>query len=182
MKTVDDILNGILEVEGEAYTDDPADNGGPTKWGWTKKALRDMGWFGDVRSLDRQTAFDLYYRRFVTNSGFEPIAALSNKIMAELVDTAVNMGESWAGNFLQTSLNALNNEQKIYPDIVVDGKVGPNTIKVLKKYLDYRGDGGEVVMLRALNCLQGARYLSIAETSPKNERFVYGWLDNRVAV
>jgi lysozyme family protein len=182
MKTVDDILNGVLDVEGGAYTDDPADSGGPTKWGWTKKALRDMGWFGDVRDLDRATAFDLYYRRFVSNSGFEPIAALSSKILAELVDTAVNMGEGTAGGFLQTSLNALNDGGKIYPDIVVDGKVGANTIKALKKYLDYRNDEGEVVMLRALNCLQGARFISLAEVAPKNERFVYGWLNNRVVI
>jgi len=182
MKTVDDIINEVLITEGEKYTDDPLDSGGPTKWGWTKKALRAMGWFGDVRTLDRQTAFDLYYRRFVSNSGFEPIAALSNRILAELVDTAVNMGETWASRFLQTSLNALNDGSRIYPDIVVDGKVGPNTVKALKKYLDYRSDEGEVVILRALNCLQGARYLELAETSPKNERFVYGWLKNRVLV
>lgn len=182
MKTVDDIINGVLDIEGEKYTDDPADSGGPTKWGWTKKALRDMGWFGDVRNLDRQTAFDLYYRRFVVNSGFEPIEVMSSKIFAELVDTAVNMGESWAGRFLQTSLNALNDSARVYPDIVVDGKVGPNTTKALKKYLDYRNDEGEVVLLRALNCLQGARYLELAEVAPKNERFVYGWLNNRVVI
>lgn len=182
MKTVDDILNGVLDLEGEKYTDDPADSGGPTKWGWTKKALRDMGWFGDVKTLDRQTAFDLYYRRFVTNSGYEPIAALSDKILAELVDTAVNMGEPWSGRFLQTSLNALNDSARIYPDIVVDGKVGPNTVKVLKKYLDYRNDEGETVLLKALNCLQGARYLELAEVASKNERFVYGWLNARVAI
>lgn len=182
MKTVDDIINQILIVEGEKYTDDPADSGGPTKWGWTKKALRDMGWFGDVRSLDRATAFDLYYKRFVINSGYESIMPLSTKITAELVDTAVNMGEGYAGRFLQTSLNALNDGAKIYPDIVVDGKVGPNTVKVLKKYLDYRDDEGEEVMLKALNCLQGARYLELAEVAPKNERFVYGWLNSRVIV
>lgn len=182
MRSIDDIINDILKTEGEKYTDDPADSGGPTKWGWTKKALRDMGWFGDVRSLDRQTAFDLYYRRFVVNSGYEPIGPLSMKILCEMMDTAVNMGEYWAGRFLQGSLNALNDEQKIYPDIVVDGKIGPNTIKALKKFLDYRNDEGEVVMLRALNCLQGARYLGLAETMPKNERFVYGWLNNRVVV
>ena len=182
MRSIDDIINDILKVEGEKYTDDPADSGGPTKWGWTKKALRDMGWFGDVRNLDRETAFDLYYRRFVVNSGFEPIGVMSMKILCEMMDTAVNMGESWAGRFLQSSLNALNDGSKIYPDIMVDGKVGPNTIKVLKKYLDYRDDEGEIVLLRALNCLQGARYLELAEVAPKNERFVYGWLNNRVVI
>lgn len=180
--TVDDIINKVLDIEGSSYTDDPKDSGGPTKWGWTKKALRDIGWFGDVRNLDRATAFDLYYRRFVSNSGFELIMPLSPKIVAELVDTAVNMGESWAGRFLQRALNALNDEQKVYPDIVVDGKVGANTVKVLKKYLDYRNDEGEIVMLRCLNGMQLSRYAELAELAPKNERFFYGWVANRVVM
>lgn len=180
--TVDDIINDVLKAEGEAYTNDPKDSGGETKWGWTRKALRDMGWFGSVKDLDRPTAFDLYYRRFVVNSGYEPIMVLSAKIVAELVDTSVNMGEFYAGKFLQRSLNALNDEQKIYPDMVVDGKVGPNTVKTLKKYLDYRGDAGEAVMLCCLNGMQLSRYAELAELAPKNERFFFGWVSNRVVI
>lgn len=179
---VDDIINEVLRIEGESYTNDPKDSGGETKWGWTRKALRDMGWFGAVKDLDRPTAFDLYYKRFVINSGFEAIMVHSSKIVAELVDTSVNMGEAWAGRFLQRALNALNNEQKVYPDIIVDGRVGPNTVKTLKKFLDFRGDEGEMVMLRCLNGMQLSRYAELAELAPKNERFFYGWVLNRVVV
>lgn len=180
--TVDDIINGVLDREGSAYTNDPKDSGGETKWGWTRSALRDMGWFGAVKDLDRATAFDLYYRRFVVKSGYEPLLAISAKVAAEMVDTAVNMGEGWAGRFLQRSLNALNDEQRIYPDIMVDGKVGAATVRTLRKFLDYRGDAGEIVMLRCLNGMQLARYAELAEVAPKNERFFYGWVLNRVVV
>jgi len=182
VRTVNDIINEVLEVEGEQYTDDPADSGGPTKWGWTEKALREMGWMGEVRDLDRETAFNLYYRRFIVKSGYQGILTVCPRVAAELVDTAVNMGESHAGRFLQMALNALNDGEKHYPDIAEDGVVGRTTQKTLEKYLDARGYGGEVVLLRALNCLQGARYIELSIKYPKNERFAYGWLLNRVIV
>ena len=182
MKTVHEIIEHTLKVEGEKYTNDPKDSGGPTKWGWTEKALRDMGWNGDVRNLDRATAYDLYYARFVVNSGYQPIMALSAQIVAELVDTAVNMGEARAGRFLQMCLNAFNNEQKLYPDITEDGIVGKRTVATLQTYLKHRGSEGELVMLRALNSLQGAYYLELSRSRPKDERFVYGWILNRVVI
>jgi hypothetical protein len=35
-------------------------------------------------------------------------------------------------------------------------------------------------MLRALNALQGARYIDIAEGRPSQEAFTYGWFLHRV--
>lgn len=179
MRTVDDIINEIIRVEG-GYSNDPADSGGETNFGWTRKALREMGWFGAVRDLDKSTAYDLYYRRFITNSGYEPLMAQSTSIVAELVDTSVNMGEVTATKFLQRALNALNDGARVYPDIAVDGICGNATARTLAKYLQYRGAEGEVVLLRCLNCMQGARYAELAELAPKNERFFYGWMLNRV--
>jgi hypothetical protein len=40
--------------------------------------------------------------------------------------------------------------------------------------------GGETVLLRALEALQGERYLRLAEKRPANEAFLYGWLANRI--
>ena len=39
---------------------------------------------------------------------------------------------------------------------------------------------GEQVLLRALNCSQGARYLELAEGREANEDFLYGWVKERV--
>lgn len=179
--TIKQILDDLIVREG-GYVNDPKDSGGETKYGWTRKALREMGWFGAVKDLDKQAAFDLYYRRFITLSGYKQIIDISEAVGEELVDTAVNMGEVWAGKFLQWSLNALNNEAKMYPDIVDDGVVGPATARTFKRYMVLRGAEGEVVMLRALNCFQGARYMELAQKYPKNERFAYGWLRSRVVI
>lgn len=181
MKSIAEIINGIIDVEG-GYSNDPADPGGETKYGWTKKALRAEGWHGNVVDLTKEEAFDLYYRRFVVRSGYREVLFVSDAIGAELVDTAVNMGEYWAGMFLQQSLNAFNNEEKIYPDIAEDGIVGRNTVKALEKFLAYRGPEGEKTILKALNILQGARYIELSSKYPKNERYVYGWIKNRVEI
>lgn len=182
MKSIAEILNGILDIEGGEYTNDPADSGGETKWGWTKKALIGMGWDGDVEDLTRQEAFDLFYRRFVINSGYREVLFVSDDIGAELVDTAVNMGEGTAGTFLQMALNSFNDGEKKYPDIKEDGVVGRNTVKALEKFLSHRGKEGEQVLLVALNCLQGAKYIELCRKYPKNERFVYGWILQRVSI
>lgn len=83
--------------------------------------------------------------------------------------------------WLQRWLNAFNHEGKRYPDIHVDGNIGPKTITALEHYLDWRGQEGEVILVKALNCSQGAYYLNVAEKNYNNEQFIYGWLKNRVA-
>jgi lysozyme family protein len=82
---------------------------------------------------------------------------------------------------LQRSLNALNGQGKYYADIAVDADVGPASIAALKAYLTKRGPEGEAVMLKALNCLQGDRYIELSEKRPANEDFLFGWLRTRVA-
>jgi lysozyme family protein len=182
MKSVADIINGILRIETGKYTNDPLDSGGETKWGWTKKSLRAAGWMGEVENLTRTEAFDLYYAKFVMEPGYYDVMMVSDDVGAELVDTAVNMGEYYAGKFLQMCLNAFNDGGYRYPDIAEDGKVGRNTIKALSAFLDHRGAEGERTLLAAMNCLQGARYLELSQNYPKNERFVYGWITHRVKI
>ena len=50
----------------------------------------------------------------------------------------------------------------------------------LQRALTALNRGGETVMLRALEALQGERYLRLAEKRPANEAFLYGWLANRI--
>ena len=87
------------------------------------------------------------------------------------------MGIGRAAEFLQRSLNALNNQGKLYADLVVDRDLGPSTLYALGAFMKHRE---EVVLYRALNCLQGAFYIELSERRQKDERFVYGWLLNRV--
>jgi lysozyme family protein len=86
-----------------------------------------------------------------------------------------------ATTFLQRALTALNRNAKDYPDLTPDGRVGPRTLAALETYLEKRGKRcGETVLLRALEALQGERYLRLAERRPANEAFLYGWLANRI--
>ena len=92
------------------------------------------------------------------------------------------MGQGVAGRFLQRALNGFNLFATIYPDLTEDGIIGSGTISALAAYLKHRGRLGETVLVRALNCLQGAQYFAIAQNRPKDEEFVYGWMLNRVVV
>lgn len=179
--TIQTIIQEIIKVEG-GYVNDSSDSGGETCLGITVATARTAGYKGNMKDLSQQQAYDIYYNQYVVAPGFDKVLTLSERIAAELVDTGVNMGVSTAGKFLQQSLNALNDQATQYPDLVVDGGVGKASISALQAFLAKRGADGEGVMLRALNALQGARYISIAEASPKNERFVYGWLKNRVSL
>lgn len=91
------------------------------------------------------------------------------------------MGPGVAATFLQRALTALNRNGKDYPDLVPDGRLGPITLAALDTFLEVRGAiAGETVLLRALEALQGERYLRLAEKRPANEAFLYGWLANRI--
>ncbi len=175
------LINDLIAREGE-YVDNPADKGGKTRWGITEAVARANGYKGDMRHLPRGLAEALYIRRYVIEPGFNKVLELSQLIAEEMVDTGVNMGTSLPGPWLQRVLNALNQEARTFPDLVVDGQLGPATIGALRTVLKQRGKDGETVVMRALNCLQGARYLEITEAREKNEAFYFGWLLNRVEV
>ncbi|EFK8697972.1 hypothetical protein EGX65_27160, partial [Escherichia coli] len=113
---------------------------------------------------------------------FDQVATLSPDIAAELCDTGVNMGPTVASRMLQRWLNVFNQQGKLYPDMDTDGRIGPRTINALRAYLQKRGKDGELVLVKALNCTQGDRYLELAEKREANESFVYGWMKERVAV
>ena len=82
--------------------------------------------------------------------------------------------------WLQRWLNALNREERSYQDIKTDGKIGPRTLAALKHFLTLRGKQGEEVLVKALNCSQGAYYLDITEKNRQNEEFIFGWMKARV--
>lgn len=175
------IIEGIIEREG-GFVDNPDDRGGATCYGITEAVARANGYHGAMRHFPRPLAVKIYENQYYKGPGFDLLAPISESITEEIVDTGVNMGTTVAGQFLQRALNALNRKGADYPDLVVDGKVGPATAGALKAFLDLRGKEGEVVMLTALNCLQGARYVELAERREQNETFLFGWLRHRVLI
>jgi lysozyme family protein len=178
--SVDQLIDAVLEREG-GYVDHPADRGGPTRYGITDAVARAHGYAGAMRQLPRNEAALIYRRIYWLRPKLDQIAQRTQTIAAELFDTGVNMGPSVAVTFLQRALTALNRNAKDYPDLTPDGRIGTQTLRALDAFMRVRGrQGGQTVLLRALEALQGERYLRLAERRPANEAFLYGWLANRL--
>ncbi|HCX5186890.1 TPA: glycoside hydrolase family 108 protein [Escherichia coli] len=179
--TKDDIFNAILGKEG-GYVNHPDDRGKATKWGITEVTARAHNYTDDMRDLTREQALAILEADYWYGPRFDQVAAVSPVIAAELCDTGVNMGPSVQVKWFQRWLNVFNNQQQFYPDLIADGQIGPRSISALKSFLAKRGSEGEAVLLRAMNCSQGQRYLELAELRPANESFAYGWIRERVSL
>jgi lysozyme family protein len=179
---IDFEINKVLDIEGEEYTDDPDDRGGPTKWGWTEHEARAFGYTGDMRDLAKDKAHEMFFIRYWIQPKFNLVAELSTEIAAELFDTGVNMGQGTGVKFLQRALNVMNLGGKEFPDIAIDGGIGKMTLYCLKTFLAKRGRDGEETLLHMLNAQQSVKYMEIAENNASQEKFEYGWQLNRVTM
>lgn len=178
--SLDGLIDGLIDREG-GYVNHPADKGGPTCFGITEAVARAHGYAGAMCDLPRGEAAGIYRRLYWLRPRFDQVAKRASRIAAELFDTGVNMGPAVATTFLQRALTALNRNAKDYADLTPDGRIGPLTLHALDAFLATRGKkSGEIVLLRALEALQGERYLRLAERRPANEAFLYGWLANRI--
>lgn len=172
----------LILVE-RGYSNVPGDSGGPTRWGITELVARANGYRGPMSELPLETAKGIYYTQWWGLLNLDAVSEISTAVAEEIFDTAVNCGPGIAGKFLQQVLNVLNREERDYQDVRKDGLIGPLTVMALRGYFAKRGDqGGELVLLKALNGLQCARYIEIAEGRKKDERFTFGWLKERVKI
>jgi lysozyme family protein len=92
-------------------------------------------------------------------------------IANEMFDTGVNMGIGRAAKFLQECLNYLNRNGSLFDDLVVDGDVGPATMRALGKISESDMD----ILLTMLNVCQGRHYMEYMKKSPTQEKYARGW-------
>lgn len=174
------VINKIIELEG-GYVNDKDDSGGATKYGITEYLAKKHGYKGSMRDLPKSLAFEIYKNRYWRLMMLDDIETIAGEVIVEeLVEIAINMGVCQSNLFLQRSLNVLNNREKHYQDLKVDGYVGNATLSALKSFISKRGVQGESVLFNMLNCLQGAFYVDLAERREKDEKFIYGWFSNRI--
>lgn len=183
-----------------SYSNDPRDLGGETwrgisrnnhpDWeGWAivdeirknagEKFIQALHADDELKELEMQFYADEFWNKLLCGE-------FDHAISAELFDTAVNQGHKTAGRYLQEALNMLNNNQKHYPDIDVDGKPGAKTLAAYKSYMatavSIPGRSYEKnirTLLKCLNGLQFAQYAAIVKKTPAQEVYFYGWI-NRV--
>ena len=178
-----------MQFEG-GYANDPDDKGGETYRGVARKFHAAWpGWkivdelkakspqnFSD--ELDRHVELQVLVKAFYRETFWRAIAGeqLADQHLAnELFDTGVNQGSATAIKYLQESLNLLNRNQKNYPDIEVDGKMGEQTLATLSKLLELE-KGRSDALLKLLNLFQGFRYVDRARQDPTQRKFIRGWL------
>jgi lysozyme family protein len=101
-------INRVLGAEG-GYANNPADPGGETNWGISKRSYPKC----DIKGLTREVAVELYHRDFWVPAGCE---ALPLGIASQLLDFAVNSGIRVAVCALQRAVGVAD-----------DGVVGPHT-------------------------------------------------------
>lgn len=172
-------LKHTLGIEG-GYSNDKRDSGGETAFGITKAVAMANGYSDPMALMPASVARAIYRSQYWDLLRGDAIDALSPAIAQEMFDTGINCGIAVAGRQLQRALNALNREQRDYPDVTVDGVLGPRSVHALHEFLRVRSGDGERVLLAALNALQGAYYIDLAERRSKDEDYVFGWLLNRV--
>jgi len=124
MKPVDDIITEILQREGwPAYTNAPADRGGPTKGGITLKSWQEYAWSvgtplptaADLQAVTELEARAFYRQRYYYDPQFYRIE--DPHLLELVVDAGVHHGPRHAAKWLQYAA-----------DVKQDGAIGDITI------------------------------------------------------
>ena len=173
---------GNLEA---GYVNDPDDSGKETNHGITVATARAHGYTGDMKDLTEDQSMDIAKVAYWDIMRLDDVEAISASVADEMFDTGFLCGISEAGIFLQRALNLFNRGDlpaPVYAELVEDGIMGMTTVHSLKLYMDYRGADGETVMLRCLNCQEGAYFMELCRKYSKDEKFVFGWYLNRVTI
>jgi lysozyme family protein len=152
------VTKTIRSEGGDQITDDPADPGGLTRFGISKRAHPEV----DPRNLSLESAKAIYRRDY-----WDPCDGdlIQSQIVAELVfDAAVNMGPAQAVKLVQIAIG-------LEPTGVMDGAL-----------LDALNQSEEKEFAAAFILAKIARYLALVKKNRKLEKFFYGWVRRTLEV
>ena len=175
-----------MKVEG-GYANDPDDRGGETYRGIARTFHPDWaGWeridqykSADLfpRVLDADHALKGLVRDFYKDKFWRRVGChlIENQEVANfLFDFSVHSGTEVPVEHLQRALNALNRREKYWVDILVVGKMGPQTRKALASYQAW-----ETIypLKKVLSGLRTAYYVTVVERRVLSEKYLHGWLN-----
>ncbi len=175
MATIALMIAGVIAVEG-GYVNHPADPGGETNMGITKKVAIANGYAGPMRTLPREVAHSIYYGRYIVAPGYEPLVSIDAPVAEELFDTTVNMGAPRPSRWFQLSINT-----QCGTKLTIDGRVGLGTIAA---YRACQAKVGATPLCRGtldrLDTAQKAEYDRLVRVNPKLKVFHRGWVAHRI--
>lgn len=148
------IFDRLIGHEG-GYVNDPRDPGGETNWGVTKRTAQANGYTGDMKTMARQQAYEIYHRAFWVRYQCDQMPPA---IAYQFFDAAVNHGFGNASRMLQRAVGVLD-----------DGIIGKYSLEAIN-----RNPISDTLMV-----LNGER-LNFYTRLEKFDRYGKGWV-NRVA-
>jgi len=142
------------------YSNRPADRGGETKYGISKRWYPDE----DIAGMTLERAQEIYHRDYWMPLRLDSVS--SELVQAEIFDTAVNCGTRAAAKIIQRSLNFLGEKLQL------DGVVGPITIARLNFWIekDVRA------LFKCLNGFQFQIYADCVAHDPAQVENTRGWM------
>ena len=144
-------IHAVLQHEG-FYSFDPADPGGETQFGISKRAYPHL----DIRKLTQDDAARLYYTDYWQRLQCdELVPGLSYTVF----DGAVNQGASFAAKTLQRCVGEK-----------ADGIIGPSSLASINNVTD------SVDLLVEYHKHRALRYASIVRDKPTQAKYIVGWL------
>tara|TARA_Y100001937_G_C7092344_1_gene318367 strand:+ start:802 stop:1296 length:495 start_codon:yes stop_codon:yes gene_type:complete len=158
LKTFNEIIEVVLHHEG-GYVNDPTDLGGETKYGITKRFYPNV----DIKNLTREEAKTIYHQDYWRRGKCDEVPPHLRHIYFDMV---VNFGQGGAVKVLQQAANSKNKDK-----IMVDGGIGPNTLKAIQNL--------EIDRVRAYRVL---RFANLVIKKPEQEKFWVGWFRRAIEV
>ena len=183
MNRFDECVNVVIGFEG-GYVNDKDDKGGETNYGITDSTLnsaKTKGWIPFNVTIQN---IKLEHAKIIYRKGYwDAVQADSLPHPLDLImfDSAVNHGPNAAVKLLQKSLNAL----LPYTELVVDGIIGPLTMRAVNDYVGLGITPGlhpnSNIRYLCIDVLMNRieLYLSIVTNNKSQDKFLKGWL-NRV--
>lgn len=148
------IFDRLIGHEG-GYVNDLQDPGGETNWGVTKRTAQANGYTGNMKTMTRQQAYEIYRRAFWLRYNCEQ---MPDAVAYQFFDAAVNHGFGNASRMLQRAVGVLD-----------DGIIGKYSLEAIN-----RNPISDTLMV-----LNGER-LNFYTRLKNFDRFGKGWV-NRVA-
>lgn len=152
--TFQQIFDRLIGHEG-GYVNDLQDPGGETNWGVTKRTAQANGYTGNMKTMTRQQAYEIYRRAFWLRYNCEQ---MPDAVTYQFFDAAVNHGFGNASRMLQRAVGVLD-----------DGIIGKYSLEAIN-----RNPISDTLMV-----LNGER-LNFYTRLKNFDRFGKGWV-NRVA-
>lgn len=126
--TESDIIDGVIAREGDVFTNNAVDRGGPTRYGITAKTLGTWRVLGraatsdEVAGLRRAEAVEIYRHLYVQKPGFTADRFAFEPLRLQAIDDGVLSGPREAVLTLQRLLG-----------VTADGIFGHDTVAALAK-------------------------------------------------